>query len=134
MVKIAIIEDEAAIAAMYEAELRNAGLEVGVASNGKLGLELCEKMKPDLVLLDMMMPEMDGKEMLEKLRQTEWGKDILVIMLTNLSQHEAQVEMGKHKFDGYAVKAYYTPKQIRDRAVELLKENNKLPKEWTPHS
>ncbi len=134
MVKIAIIEDEAAIAAMYETELQNAGFEVGVASNGKLGLELCEKLKPDLVLLDIMMPEMDGKQMLEKMRTTEWGKHTLVIVLTNLGQHEAQMSMGDNKFDGYAVKAYYTPKQIRDRVVELLKENDKLPKEWTPKS
>lgn len=134
MVKIAIVEDEAAIAAMYETELKNSGFEVGVASNGKLGLQLCEKMKPDLILLDMMMPEMDGKEMLEKLRDTEWGKHTLVIMLTNLGQQEAKLEMGKHKFDGYAVKAYYTPRQIRDRVAEILKENGKLPKEWTPPS
>lgn len=134
MVKITIVEDEAAIAAMYEMELQNAGFEVGVASNGKLGLELCEKMKPDLVLLDMMMPEMNGKEMLERMRATEWGKHPLVIVLTNLSQHEAKIQMGENKFDGYAVKAYYTPRQIRDRAVELLKENHKLPKEWTPNS
>lgn len=134
MIKIAIVEDEAAIASMYQTELQKAGFEIGVAGNGKTGLQLCEKMKPDLVLLDMMMPEMDGKEMLAKMRETDWGKSILVIMLTNLSQHEAQLEMGTHKFDGYAVKAYYTPRQIRDRVVELLKENHKLPKEWTPHS
>lgn len=134
MVKIAIVEDEAAIAAMYETELQTAGFQVGVASNGKLGLELCEKLKPDLVLLDMMMPEMGGKEMLAKMRETDWGKDPLVIMLTNLSQHEAKIEMGKDKFDGFAVKAYYTPRQIRDRVVELLKENGKLPKDWTPNT
>lgn len=134
MVKIAIVEDEAAIAAMYETELQAAGFQVGVASNGKLGLELCEKLKPDLVLLDMMMPEMDGKEMLSRMRATEWGKNPLVIVLTNLSQHEAQVHMGDSKFDGYAVKAYYTPRQIRDRVVELLKENDKLPKDWTPNT
>jgi len=134
MVKIAIVEDEAAIASMYQTELQNAGFEIGVAGNGRAGLDLCEKMRPDLVLLDMMMPEMDGKEMLGKMRETDWGKDTLVIMLTNLSQHEAQMQMGQSKFDGYAVKAYYTPRQIRDRVVELLKENRKLPKEWTPHS
>jgi DNA-binding response OmpR family regulator len=128
MARIVIVEDEAAIAEMYKMELTQAGFEVGLAANGKLGLELCERMKPDLVLLDLMMPQMSGQEMLKQLRKTDWGKKTLVMALTNLSQHEAQLEMGKSGFDDYAVKAYYTPKQLREKITELLQQAAK-PKE-----
>jgi DNA-binding response OmpR family regulator len=121
MVKIAIIEDEAAIAQMYELELTAAGYEVALAANGKLGLELCKKMRPDMILLDLMMPEMDGREMLKQLRATDWGKKTLVMALTNLSQQEAKLELGNSGFDDYAVKAYYTPRQLTEKIKELLK-------------
>jgi two-component system phosphate regulon response regulator PhoB/two-component system alkaline phosphatase synthesis response regulator PhoP len=129
MVKIAIIEDEAAIAEMYKIKLQQAGYEVGVAENGRLGLELCEKLKPDLVLLDIMMPEMSGPEMLAKMKATEWGKKPLVMLLTNLSQHESEIDPQKFPVEGYAVKAYYTPGQLLDKINELLIEHGKLPKQ-----
>ena len=129
MVKIAIVEDEEAIAEMYKIKMLQAGYEVGVASNGHEGLALCEQMKPDLVLLDLMMPEMNGDEMLEKMRSTDWGKEPLVLVLTNLSQHESEIDPVREPVDGYAVKAYYTPTQLLDKVNEILKENGKLPKD-----
>jgi two-component system response regulator AdeR len=125
MPKIAIIEDEAAIAKMYEMELAANGFEVGIAANGRAGLELCEKIRPAVILLDMLMPEMGGREMLAELRKTDWGKKSLVIALTNLSQREAKIEMGKLGFDDFAVKAYYTPKQLREKVVGLLDQKAK---------
>lgn len=122
MTKIAIIEDEAPIAKMYEMEFTANGFETGLAPNGRAGLELCEKMKPDVILLDMMMPVMSGQEMLQELRKTDWGKNMLVVALTNLSQREAKIEMGQFGFDDFAVKAYYTPKQLREKVTELLKQ------------
>ena len=73
MPKIAIVEDDLAIAQMYRMKFEAEGYHVEIAENGKLGLELCEQMKPDLVLLDLMMPEMNGDEMLEKMRATDWA-------------------------------------------------------------
>jgi two-component system alkaline phosphatase synthesis response regulator PhoP len=129
MVKIAIVEDETAIAKMYEIQFKKAGYTVEIANDGITGLALCERMKPDLILLDLMMPEMSGQEVLEKIRAMDWGKDTLVMVLTNLSQREADMRLGKSGFDEYAVKAYYTPKQILEKVNKLLKDNNKLPKE-----
>jgi DNA-binding response OmpR family regulator len=86
MAKIAIIEDDLAIAQMYRLKFEAEGYKVEIAENGKLGLALCEEMKPDLVLLDLMMPEMNGDEMLAKMRSTDWGKDIKAIILTNVGQ------------------------------------------------
>lgn len=124
MPKIAIIEDEQPIAKMYEMEFSSNNFEVSTAPNGRAGLELCERMRPDIVLLDMLMPEMSGQEMLAELRKTDWGKKTLVVALTNLSQREAKIEMGEMGFDDFAVKAYYTPKQLREKVTELLKQKH----------
>lgn len=88
-VKIAIIEDDAAIAQMYRMKFEAEGFTVETAENGVYGLQLCEQMLPDMILLDLMMPEMNGDEMLAKLRATNWGKNTKVIILTNMGEQEA---------------------------------------------
>src|SRR5206468_106724 len=88
MANIAIIEDDQAISQMYRFKFEAEGFTVQTAENGKLGLELVESMRPDIVLLDLMMPEMNGDVMLEKLRATDWGKDLKVIVLTNMGEQE----------------------------------------------
>jgi len=120
MAKVAIIEDDLAIAQMYRLKFEAEGYKVEIAENGKLGLELCEQLKPDVVLLDLMMPEMNGDEMLDKMRKTDWGKDIKVIILTNVGEQEAPENLKKLGVEAYIVKAEMTPKQV----AELVK--NKL--------
>jgi two-component system, OmpR family, alkaline phosphatase synthesis response regulator PhoP len=125
MASIAIIEDEAAIANMYKLKFDEAGYKVFLANNGKDGLEICHKENPDIVLMDLMMPEMSGQEAIKALRGTDWGKKLLVVALTNLSQSEAHLELGSSGFDDYAVKAYYTPKQLFEKVEGLLKQKAK---------
>jgi DNA-binding response OmpR family regulator len=120
MAKIAIVEDDLAIAQMYRLKFEAEGYRVDIAQNGKLGLELCEHMKPDLVLLDLMMPEMNGDEMLEKMRKTEWGKKPKVIILTNVSEQESPDRLHKLGIEGFIVKAEMTPKQVADLVKEKL--------------
>jgi DNA-binding response OmpR family regulator len=120
MAKIAIIEDDLAIAQMYRLKFEAEGYNVEIAENGKLGLELCEQMKPDLVLLDLMMPEMNGDEMLEKMRGTDWGKSIKVIILTNVGQQEAPDKLKSLHVLDYVVKAEMTPKQVAELAKQQL--------------
>jgi DNA-binding response OmpR family regulator len=67
--KIAIIEDDQVIAQMYRMKFEADGFEVQVASNGKLGVELTKDMHPDIILLDIQMPEMDGEEALSEIRK-----------------------------------------------------------------
>ncbi|MCX6725541.1 MAG: response regulator, partial [Candidatus Saccharibacteria bacterium] len=88
MKKIAIIEDDQAISQMYRIKFENEGYQVETAENGRLGLEMIEKIKPAIVLLDLMMPEMNGDVMLAKLRDTDWGKDVKVVILTNVGEQE----------------------------------------------
>lgn len=118
MSKIAIVEDDAAISQMYRIKFEAEGYEVETAENGKLGLALIEEMKPDIVLLDLMMPEMNGDEMLEKLRATTWGRDIKVIILTNMGESEAPDTIKELNVEAFILKANMTPRQV----AELVKE------------
>lgn len=120
--KIAIIEDDRAISQMYRIKFEAEGFEVETADNGKLGLELTEKMKPDVILLDLMMPEMNGDEMLAKLRATAWGKDIKVIILTNMGEQEAPPALRELGVKRFIVKAEMTPRQVAEMVkAELAK-------------
>ena len=112
--KIAIIEDDQAISQMYRIKFEAEGYEVETATNGKLGLELAEKMKPDIILLDLMMPEMSGDEMLKQMRQTDWGKDIKVIILTNTGEQEAPAILNELNVRRFIVKAEMTPRQVAE--------------------
>lgn len=119
MTKIAIIEDDQAISQMYRYKFEAEGFTVETAENGKLGLELAEKMKPDIILLDLMMPEMSGDEMLEKMRATSWGKKIKVIILTNVGEQEIPGEIKQFSVSGIILKANMTPRQV----AELVKKH-----------
>lgn len=112
MIKIAIIEDEQAIAQMYRFKFEADGYEVETAENGRLGLELVGKMQPDMILLDLMMPEMTGEEMLAAMRATDWGKDIKVIVLTNRGEQEIPPEVRQLGVSAVILKADMTPRQV----------------------
>lgn len=114
MPKVAIIEDDQAISQMYRFKFEAENYTVETAENGKLGLELAETMKPDIILLDLMMPQMTGDEMLEKLRATDWGKDIKVIILTNMGEQEIPPKVKELGVSGVILKADMTPRQVAD--------------------
>ena len=111
-IKVAVVEDDMAIAQMYRVKFQSLGWHVETASNGKVGLELAEAMRPDIILLDLMMPEMTGDEMLQKLRQEPWGEKIKVIILTNMGEQEAPKSLQKLGVTKFIVKAEMTPRQV----------------------
>lgn len=118
--KIAIIEDDLAISTMYRIKFEAEGYIVDTAANGKLGLALVEDMKPDIILLDLMMPEMDGTEMLTALRKTTWGKQIPVIILTNMGEQEAPEILKSLGVKRFIVKAEMTPRQVAETVKASL--------------
>lgn len=120
MTKVAIIEDDEAISQMYRIKFEAEGYEVETAENGKLGLQLCEDMHPDIVLLDLMMPVMTGEEMLAKLRKTSWGKNTKVIILTNRGEQEIPPEVNKLNVDAVILKAAMTPRQVAQLVQDKL--------------
>lgn len=115
--KIAIIEDDQAISEMYRLKFEAEGYIVETAENGKLGLALAEHMRPDIILLDLMMPIMSGEEMLAELRKQPWGKDIKVIILTNRGEQEIPPEVKNLNVTALILKADMTPRQV----AELVK-------------
>jgi DNA-binding response OmpR family regulator len=118
MTKIAIIEDDQAISQMYRFKFEAEGFDVETAENGALGLELAESMKPDIILLDLMMPEMTGDQMLGKMRATAWGKKIKVIILTNMGEQEIPDGVKALGVSAVILKADMTPRQV----AELVKK------------
>lgn len=125
MVKIAIIEDDLAISQMYRFKFEADGYDVQTAENGKLGLALIENMKPDIILLDLMMPEMTGDTMLAKLRATKWGKDIKVIILTNMGEQEIPDGVKQLGVSAVILKADMTPRQVADLVRVQLADKGK---------
>ena len=118
--KIAIIEDDQAISQMYRIKFEAEGYDVDTAENGKLGLQLAEKMRPDIVLLDLMMPEMTGDEMLTKMRKTPWGAKTKVIILTNMGEQEVPESVKKQGVIDIILKADMTPRQVADLVKKHL--------------
>jgi DNA-binding response OmpR family regulator len=118
--KIAIIEDDLVISQMYRMKFEADGFEVQIADNGKRGVAMVESFKPDIILLDLQMPNMDGAEALAEIRSHGWGKDIPVIILTNLGEEEAPKSLRTLGIHSYIVKADLTPRQVVTRVKEAL--------------
>lgn len=120
--KIAIVEDDLAIAQMYRLKFEAEGYEVANADNGEDGLDIIERMDPDIVLLDMMMPTMNGDEVLQKMRAEKWGKDTTVLILTNMGKEEAPDILDTLNVHSYIVKAEMTPKQVAEEVKKALRK------------
>ncbi len=114
MPKIAIVEDDQAISQMYRFKFEADGYTVETAGNGKDGLEMIKGFNPDIILLDLMMPIMTGEEMLKKLRDSSWGKDTKVIILTNMGEQEIPDSVKKLGVEGVILKADMTPRQVEE--------------------
>ncbi len=118
--KVAIIEDDIAIVQMYRTKFETEGYDVSTAPDGVSGLELIESFEPDIVLLDLMMPNMNGLDMLSRLRSQPNGRDAKVVVLTNMGDTETATKVFKMAADDYIVKAEMTPKQVAERVKTLL--------------
>lgn len=120
MTKIAIVEDDPVISQMYRMKFEADGFDVQLANDGKKGVALVEHFTPDIVLLDIQMPEMNGQEALAAIRKQAWGKDIPVIILTNLGEEEAPKGIRSLGIHSYIVKAELTPRQVVQRVKDAL--------------
>ncbi|MCK5356972.1 MAG: response regulator, partial [Elusimicrobiales bacterium] len=98
----------------------DAGYEVLTASDGQSGLDAAIAKKPDLILLDIMMPKMDGMTMLKKLRQHPNGKRVPIIILTNLSSEEKLIEANKEGVTDYFIKSDWEIEELPDLVANKL--------------
>lgn len=122
--KIVIVEDTMSLAEIYKVRLELLGYECHIAYDGEMALETIERLKPDLVLLDLMIPKISGDQVLARMRSTEWGKDIRVFIISNLNESEAPSNVRQYGIEGYAVKANLT-----DDDIDRLVDNILMPKD-----
>ena len=120
MTRIAIIEDDSVISQMYRMKFEADGFDVQVANNGRDGVALVNDFSPDIILLDIQMPVMNGDEALREIRRNDWGKTVPVLILTNLGEEEAPKDIRSLGIESYIVKADLTPRQVVERVKTTL--------------
>jgi two-component system alkaline phosphatase synthesis response regulator PhoP len=118
--KILLVDDESDILDFLSYNLTNAGYIVKVASNGEQGVKMAGEFEPDLILLDMMMPEMDGIETCEKIRESEKTKTVVIAFLTARGEDYSQIAGFEAGADDYILKPI-KPKVLMSRVKALLK-------------
>lgn len=120
MKKVLLVEDDVLMVRMYTKKLAKEGFQTEVATNGEEGLEKAKSFKPDIILLDIMMPKMSGTEMLEKLREQDETKDVPVIILTVLSLSDAEVKKCTDLGCKVLTKTSVTPQDVVDRIKSAI--------------
>jgi len=118
--KILIVEDEIIYLNVFADKFQEEGFKVFQAKNGKDGLDAALKEHPNLILLDIAMPVMDGLTMLGKLREDKWGKDAEVILLTNYSDADKVAEAGERGAFEYLVKKDWRVEDLVEKVKEKL--------------
>jgi DNA-binding response OmpR family regulator len=124
--KIVVLEDDLAMREIVKHKLSQSGFDVKVAEDGSKGYLLIEQEKPDLVLMDIMMPNMDGYEVLKRLRAHHDKKiaEMPVIVLSNLWSKDDVVKAQKYNVQDYMIKAYFTPDEILAKINAVLDKLN----------
>lgn len=121
-IRILLIEDDPFLLNMYATKFELENFKVTVADDGEKGLRAVEKEIPDIILLDIMLPKMNGFEVLKQLKASKDFRDIPVILLTNLSQKN-EIEQGLSMgANDYLIKAHFMPSEVVEKIKEILKK------------
>ena len=124
---ILLAEDDVFVVSIYQTKLEKEGFTIAVAENGLEALKQLEKITPVMILLDIMMPYLDGIGVLKKIKESDEWRDIPVIMLTNLSEKEKMDEAMAMGASDYLIKSHFTPSEVMIKIREIL--DNKKAKE-----
>ena|SRR3990167_4323902 len=117
---ILLVEDDEFLAELYATKLNLEGFEVSLAADGEKGLKSAKEKKPDLILLDIVLPKMDGFEVLRQLKLDKNVKSVPVILLTNLSQKD-EVNRGLSLgADDYLIKAHFMPSEVIKKIKQVI--------------
>lgn len=119
-VKILLVEDDAFLASVYATKFELEGFSVILAEDGEQGLKAAERQLPNLILLDILMPKMDGFEMLHRLRLDPKLMHIPVVMLTNLGQKEDVERAFQEGATDYLIKAHFVPGEAVKKVKKIL--------------
>lgn len=121
MAKILLVDDDMLMVKMYQGKFQDDGFDVAIAFDGKLGFDKALEFRPDLILLDIMMPKVNGLEMLKKLKSDSKTKKVPVILLTNVGGGDEDVARGLELGAvAYMVKAHYDAKDVVKKVKEIL--------------
>ncbi len=123
--KIIIVEDNASLAEIYKTRLELLGYTCYVAYNGIIALYFIQKELPDLVLLDLMIPDISGDQVLATMRKSSWGENIPVFVISNLNEADAPAGLRDLGIEGYAVKANLQNDQIDNIVKDILHPEDK---------
>jgi DNA-binding response OmpR family regulator len=119
-IKILLIEDDPFLLSMYATKFELEGYEVASADDGEKGWQLSKETKPDIILLDILLPKMNGFEVLEKIKAEPKTKAIPVILLTNLNQRD-EIERGLTLgADDYLIKAHFMPSEVVEKIKKVI--------------
>jgi DNA-binding response OmpR family regulator len=122
MKKILLVEDDSFLIDIYTTKLKESGFSVEVASEGDEAIRKAKEEEFDLVLLDIVLPKVDGWDILRQIKAESKLKDLKVIIISNLSQKE-EVEKGMNLgAEKYLIKAHYTPSEVAKEIKEVLGE------------
>lgn len=125
--KILIVEDNVALADIYKTRMELIGYITFVAHEGNEALALIEKERPSLVLLDLMVPGVAGDQILKRMRASEWGRDIKVLIISNLNEEQAPAGLRDQGIEGYVVKANLTDDQLDQMVNAILQRRHEAP-------
>lgn len=120
--KVVIIEDEPDLAEIYKIKMKIDGIDAIVVNESSKALEVLKKELPDLILLDLMMPEIDGFKLLNLIKADPQLKKIKIYIWSNLTQKKDKDRADSFKVDGYLVKSDFTPAALSDKVKELLQK------------
>ena len=109
---VLIIEDEPDILEAMAEAVASAGYQTSTANNGEEGLAMALEQHPDLILLDLVMPVMDGRQALKKLREDPWGKDARVVVLTSMDDAENIASSHEYTIEDYIIKSHASLDEI----------------------
>jgi two-component system phosphate regulon response regulator PhoB len=132
--KIVIVEDDTALAEIYKTRLELLGYTCFIAYNGITGLYFIQKEIPDLVLLDLMIPDIAGADVLRTMRASSWGHDIKVMVISNLNESEADPDLRKLGIEDYVVKVSMTNDTIDRLVNKILRPEETTPNETATQS
>ena len=126
MARISIIEDDQLISQMYRMKLESSGYEVSVADNGMNGIKMVKEEVPDLILLDLTLPDLGGEVVLDKLSEIKTAMATPIVVLTNIDDVSAPKRLAKWDISDYIIKANLLPSEVVERIQEILTLRKKL--------
>lgn len=128
MAKIIVVEDDPMLGEIYQKKFSDAGFEFNLVTSGKMAQKEIEDFQPDLILLDIVLPDMDGYEILEVLSKKETTRNIPVYVFSNLSAKEDMERASKLGAKGFLTKSSFTPSQLVEEVKKIMGSLSDQPK------